>query len=85
MARTVWGREQHGESITEERQMAQSTPAPTAEQWSERLHAWAVEQWGEERTRAIEQEIDATAEHLAMVSEYHLAMEQIPAFFFTDV
>jgi hypothetical protein len=65
--------------------MAQPTPILTAEQWTERLHEWAVEHWGEARAQAIHQEIEATAEHLAIVSEYPLAMEQIPAFFFTEV
>ena len=64
--------------------MAQSTPVLTAEQWTERLHAWAVEHWGEARALAIQEEIEATALHLAIVSEYSLAMEQIPAFFFTE-
>jgi hypothetical protein len=64
--------------------MAQSTPVLTAEQWTERLHAWAVEHWGEARALAIQEEIEATALHLAIVSEYPLAMEQIPAFFFTE-
>ena len=64
--------------------MAQSTPVLTAEQWTERLHAWAVEHWGEVRALAIQEEIEATALHLAIVSEYSLAMEQIPAFFFTE-
>jgi hypothetical protein len=61
--------------------MAQPTPVLTAEQWTERLHAWAVERWGEARAQAIREEIEATAEHLAIISEYPLAMEQIPAFF----
>jgi hypothetical protein len=61
--------------------MAQPTPVLTAEQWTERLHAWAVERWGEARAQAIREEIEATAEHLVIVSEYPLAMEQIPAFF----
>jgi hypothetical protein len=65
--------------------MAQLTAVLTAEQWTERLHAWAVERWGEARAQAIREEIEATAEHLAVVSEYPLAMEQIPAFFFEEV
>ena len=65
--------------------MAQSTPILSAEQWIERLHAWAVERWGEARAQAIREEIKATAEHLVIVSEYPLAMEQIPAFFFEGV
>jgi hypothetical protein len=64
--------------------MAQPTPVLTAEQWTERLHAWAVERWGEARAQAIREEIEATAEHLVIVSEYPLAMEQIPAFFFEE-
>ena len=64
--------------------MAQSTPVLTAKQWTERLHAWAVEHWGEARAQAIQEEIEATAQHLAIVSEYPLAMEQIPAFFCTE-
>jgi hypothetical protein len=65
--------------------MAQPTPVLTAEQWTERLHAWAVERWGEARAQAIRAEIEATAEHLLIVSEYPLAMEQLPAFFFAEV
>jgi hypothetical protein len=64
--------------------MAHLTPVLTAEQWAERLHAWAVERWGEARAQAIREEIEATAEHLVIVSEYPLAMEQIPAFFFEE-
>ena len=64
--------------------MAQSTPTLTTEQWIERLHAWAVERWGEVRAQAIREEIEATAEHLVIVSQYPLAMEQIPAFFFKE-
>jgi hypothetical protein len=65
--------------------MPQSIPVLSAEQWTERLHAWAVELWGAMRAQAIQEEIEATAEQLAIVSEYPLAMEQIPAFFFTEV
>jgi predicted DNA-binding protein len=65
--------------------MAQSTPVLTPEQWTERLHAWAVERWGETRAQAIREEIEATGEHLAIVSEYPLAMEQLPAFFLAEV
>jgi hypothetical protein len=65
--------------------MAQPTPVLTAEQWTERLHAWAVERWGEARAQAIREEIEATAEHLLIVSEYPLAMEQLPAFFVAEV
>lgn len=65
--------------------MAQSTLILTTEQWIELLHAWAVEHWGEARAQAIHEEIKATAEHLVIVSEYPLAMEQIPAFFFEEV
>jgi hypothetical protein len=64
--------------------MAQPTPVLTVEQWTARLHTWAVERWGEERAQAIREEIEATAEHLATLSEYPLAMEQIPAFFITE-
>ena len=64
--------------------MAQSTPILSAEQWIERMHGWAVERWGEARAQAIREEIEATAEHLVIVSEYPLAMEQIPAFFFEE-
>ena len=65
--------------------MAQLTSALTAEQWTERLHAWPVERGGEARAQAIREEIEATAEHLVTVSEYPLAMEQIPAFFLEEV
>jgi hypothetical protein len=65
--------------------MGQSIPVRTTEQWTERLHAWAVEHWGEARALAIREEIEATAEHLAILSEYPLAMEDIPAFFFAEV
>jgi hypothetical protein len=65
--------------------MAQPTPVLTTEQWTERLLAWAVERWGDARAQAMREEIEATAEHLLIVSEYPLAMEQIPAFFFAEV
>jgi hypothetical protein len=65
--------------------MAPPTPVLTVEQWTARLHAWAVERWGEARAQAIREEIEATAEQLVIVSEYPLAMEQIPAFFFAEV
>jgi hypothetical protein len=61
--------------------MAQGTPFVTKEQWIQRLHAWAVELWGEARAQALREEIEATAQHLVTVSEYSLAMEQMPAFF----
>ena len=64
--------------------MAQPTSLPTADQWTERLHTWAIEQWGEVRAQAIREEIEATAKHLAIVAEYPLEMEQIPAFFFAE-
>jgi hypothetical protein len=65
--------------------MARSTPVLTPEQWAERLRAWAVERWGETRAQAIRGEIEATGEHLAIVSEYPLAVEQLPALFFAEV
>ncbi len=65
--------------------MAQPTPVLTTEQWTERLHAWAVERWGEARAQAIREEIEATAEHLVIVSEYPLTMDQNPAFFFGEI
>ena len=64
--------------------MVQPTPVLTAEQWTERLHAWAVERWGEARAQAIREEIEATAAHLVIVSEYPLTMEQLPAFFLEE-
>ena len=64
--------------------MAQPTPVLTAEQWIERLHTWAVERWGQARAQAIHEEIKTTAEHLVAVSEYPLAIERIPAFFFEE-
>jgi plasmid stabilization system protein ParE len=64
--------------------MTQPTPVPTAEQWIERLHAWAVERWGETRARAIRVEIEATAQHLVTVAKEPLAMEQIPGFFIEE-
>jgi hypothetical protein len=33
--------------------MAQPTPILTAEQWTERLHAWAVECWGRHARRQL--------------------------------
>jgi hypothetical protein len=65
--------------------MAPPTPVLTVEQWTARLYAWAVERWGEARAQAIREEIEATAEQLVIVSEYPLAMEQLPAFFFAEV
>jgi hypothetical protein len=70
--------------MTEEVPMPQSTRILTAEQWAERLYAWAVERWGEARAQAIREEIEATATHLALIAEYPLAMEQTPAFFMTE-
>jgi plasmid stabilization system protein ParE len=64
--------------------MIQPTQFPTAEQWIERLHAWAVERWGEARAQAIRTEIEATAQHLVTVSNYPLAMEQVPGFFIEE-
>jgi hypothetical protein len=64
--------------------MAQPTPVLTTEQWIGRLHTWAVERWGEARAQALREEIEATAEHLVIVSEYPLAMGQIPAFFLEE-
>jgi hypothetical protein len=64
--------------------MAQATPLLTKEQWVERLQSWAIERWGEARAQTIRDEIEATAEHLVTVSEYPLAMEQMPAFFIDE-
>jgi hypothetical protein len=61
--------------------MAQATSVLTKEQWIERLQAWAVERWGAARAQAMCEEIEATAQHLVTVSEYPLAMEQMPGFF----
>ena len=61
--------------------MAQVTPLLTKEQWVERLQAWAAERWGQARAQAIHEEIEATAAHLVTLSEYPLAMEQMPDFF----
>jgi hypothetical protein len=64
--------------------MAQATPLLTKEQWIERLQAWAVERWGQARAQAIRADIDATAEHLVTLSEYPMAMEQMPDFFINE-
>jgi hypothetical protein len=64
--------------------MAQPTPLLTAEQWTERLHAWAVEHWGAVRAQAIREEIEATAAQLAIVAEHPLEMDKIPAFFLPE-
>jgi hypothetical protein len=64
--------------------MAQATPLLTKEQWIERLQAWAIERWGEARAQTIRPEMEATAEHLVTVSEYQLAMEQMPDFFIEE-
>jgi len=61
--------------------MAQATSLLTQEQWIERLQTWAVERWGEVRAQAIREEIEATAQHLVILSEYPLEMEQTPGFF----
>jgi hypothetical protein len=61
--------------------MAQATSLPTHEQWIERLQTWAVERWGEVRAQAIREEIEVTAQHLFILSEYPLEMEQTPGFF----
>jgi hypothetical protein len=65
-----------------EARMAQDTSSVTKEQWIERLQVWAVERWGEARAQAIREEIEVLAQHLVTVSEYSLAMEQMPTFFF---
>jgi predicted DNA-binding protein len=70
--------------LTMEVPMVQATSLLTKEQWIERLQAWAVERWGEARAQAIREDIEATAEHLVSVSEYPLAMEQIPGFFIAE-
>jgi len=70
--------------LTMEAPMAQATSLLTKEQWIERLQAWAVERWGEARTQAIREDIETTAEHLVSVSEYPLAMEQMPGFFIAE-
>ncbi len=64
--------------------MAQAAPRLTKEQWIERLQGWAVERWGQARAEAIRADIDATAEHLVMLGEYPLEMEQIPGFFMNE-
>ena len=64
--------------------MSEPTSAPTKEQWSARLYAWAVERWGEARAGAIRAEIETTAQHLVTVAEYPLEMEQVPGFFFEE-
>jgi len=64
--------------------MADATPLLTKEQWLERLHMWAVEQWGRARAEAIRPELEATAQHLVTLGEYPFAMEHVPGFFFTD-
>ncbi len=61
--------------------MPESTPFLTAEQWVTRLSALAVERWGQPRAEAIRPDIEATAQHLVVVSEFPLAMEQMPGFF----
>jgi hypothetical protein len=64
--------------------MAQGTSLLTEEQWTDRLQAWAVERWGEARALAIREEIQGTARHLAILSEYPLEMEQTPSFFMEE-
>lgn len=64
--------------------MAQVNPLLTREQWIERLQAWAIERWGQERTQTIRPEIEATAEHLVVVAKFPLAMESVPGFFMYD-
>jgi hypothetical protein len=61
--------------------MTQGSSLLTKAQWIERLQAWAVERWGESRALAMREDIEATAQHLLTLSEYPLAMEQMPAFF----
>jgi hypothetical protein len=65
--------------------MAQGTSVLTEEQWAERLQRWAVERWGEARALAIGEEIQGTARHLLILSEYPLEMEQTPAFFIEEL
>jgi hypothetical protein len=61
--------------------MPEMPPFSTTEQWIERLTAWAVERWGQERAEALRSDIEATAHHLAVLFAYPLTMEQIPGFF----
>ena len=61
--------------------MPESSPILTQDQWIERLSLWAVERWGQEWAEAIRSEIEVTAQHLVLVSEYPLAMEHMPDFF----
>lgn len=61
--------------------MPESTPLLTKDQWIERLSLWAVERWGQGRAEAIRSDIELTAQHLALVSEYALATEHMPGFF----
>jgi hypothetical protein len=64
--------------------MTQAAALLTKEQWIERLQAWAAERWGQARAQAIRPEIEVTAEHLVVVAEYHLEMEQMPGFFMDE-
>jgi len=64
--------------------MAQGSSLVTAEQWTNRLQAWAVERWGEARALAIGEELQGTARHLAILSDYQLEMEQTPGFFMAE-
>lgn len=61
--------------------MSGMTSLWTTEQWIERLTAWAVERWGQERAEALRSDIEATAHHLVVLSAYPLTMEQMPGFF----
>jgi hypothetical protein len=74
----------HRIDIGQENPMAQTTSLLTKEQWIARLQTWATERWGQERAEAIRAEIEATAEHLVVVAEYPLKMEQMPGFFMDE-
>jgi len=66
--------------IPKEGMMAEAASLLTKEQWVARLHAWAVERWGQARADAIRPDIEATARALVQVAEYPLEMEHVPGF-----
>lgn len=65
--------------------MTEPTSPLTKEQWVARLHAWAVERWGQARADAIRADIELTAQALVQVAEYPLEMEREPGFYFEGV
>jgi len=67
--------------VGKEVELPQTSALLTKEQWVARLHAWAVERWGQARAEAMRVDIELTAQALVQVAAYPLEMEHEPGFF----